>query len=452
MLLVVRASSIVVSSAFLFGSLYFGAPNEVFAEENDDVAKYSAIIQSDPQNAEAYYLRADAWSSSGENEKAISDLDVCIQLDPAGPSSARAYFLRGKIHNGMNKLDRALADLDAAIAINTLATAEGDKGLLDSWELSSWRGQVLMLLDQCDRALVDYSDAIRTAPHEERRSAYFGRAQSNSGAGRHDAAIDDYTRALELGEQDDGLTNAIVLAQRAATWTDKRDYDAAIADCTQAIRIDPQLSYVLLTRAIAWEAKGEYAKAILDYSEYIRNNESSPDAYMSRGWLFFRSAPRWSLFGTANYEAALADFEQAAKLDPKYAESLRALAWFLSTCPGAMFRDGKRAVELATKAVELSAGEEKIGCQQTLAAALAESGDFDRAVTLQADLIAQLRRMGKPTADATHRFALYMHKQTYSVNPEVERKVATLRLPTIRQVSTGEAIPGLPGIPGVEED
>ena len=57
---------------------------------------------------------------------------------------------------------------------------------------------------------------------------------------------------------------------------------------------------------------------------------------------------------------------------------LNNLAWVLATSPDDKLRDGKRAIELATKAAEVS-NYETPHVLSTLAAAYAETGDFEKA-------------------------------------------------------------------------
>jgi tetratricopeptide (TPR) repeat protein len=71
--------------------------------------------------------------------------------------------------------------------------------------------------------------------------------------------------------------------------------------------------------------------------------------------------------------------EDDNRLTADYHGILNNLAWVLSTSPKDEVRDGKRAIELATKACEVT-NYEMPHILSTLAAAYAETGDFDNAI------------------------------------------------------------------------
>ena len=50
----------------------------------------------------------------------------------------------------------------------------------------------------------------------------------------------------------------------------KHEYDKAIADFSEAIRLDPKSATAYDRRAGAYEAKGNYDQAIADFTEAIR--------------------------------------------------------------------------------------------------------------------------------------------------------------------------------------
>ena len=65
------------------------------------------------------------------------------------------------------------------------------------------------------------------------------------------------------------------------------------------------------------------------------------------------------------YENAVADFTEAIRQDPDSASAYTGLAWVGAAAPDAEVRDGKRAIESATRACELT-GWKDLRCAEAL--------------------------------------------------------------------------------------
>ena len=75
---------------------------------------------------------------------------------------------------------------------------------------------------------------------------------------------------------------------------------------------------------------------------------------------------------------AIADYERALKLQPNDLGILNNFAWVLATAPEDNLRDGHRALAMATEASRQTAYKQDY-ILSTLAAAYAETGDFESA-------------------------------------------------------------------------
>lgn len=83
--------------------------------------------------------------------------------------------------------------------------------------------------------------------------------------------------------------------------------------------------------------------------------------------------------GRGEYDKAAGDFQLLLEKGSEDPEHLNSFAWLLCTCPADGVRHGQKAVELATRACELTDGK-SAAILDTLAAAHAESGNFEDAV------------------------------------------------------------------------
>src|SRR5205085_1043402 len=143
-----------------------------------------------------------------------------------------------------------------------------------------------------------------------------------------------------------------------------------IADYTKAIEIDPRSEFAYVNRGNARDNKGDDDGAIADYNRAIELDPRDADPYINRGVARRRKGYP---------DGAIADYTKAIELDPRNADAYNSLAWLLATAYKDPIRDGKKAVEYASKAAELTKSEDG-NVLDTLAAAYAEAGNFVEAI------------------------------------------------------------------------
>jgi tetratricopeptide (TPR) repeat protein len=348
---------------------------------------FNAELKRSP-SARAYATRAAIWGVKREDDKAIADCNAAIRLDP---KNARAFYNRGHSWFEKGEDDKAISDYNEAIRLDP-----HHKMLYYVRRGLAWSNK-----REYDRAMSDQNEAIRLDPTFA--MAYVGRANVWRSRGDYDKAINDCDEATRLDPQ-----FAPAYTGRAAVWSAKRDYTKMISECTEAIRLDPKFAVAYAGRGYAWQAKRDYDKAISDYTEAIRLDPKSATTYYNRGIL--REAK-------AEYGQALSDYDDAVRIRPKYPAPWGARAWLEATCPDAKYRDGKKAVEDATQASQLTAGKE-VRILETLAAAHAEAGDFASAVMWQEKAMELAPEKLKPSV--RFRLDLYRSHKPY-------RQKATMR-------------------------
>jgi len=246
-----------------------------------------------------------------------------------------------------------------------------------------------------DAAIAYFSSAIKDHPDDS--YAFTARGLSRQTfRGDLDGAIADYTAAIKLRPRDATFYNL-----RAYAFYLKREYDRAIADHNHAIRFGPNEAVSFNYRGLVWMAKKDNENALADFNDAIRLAPGSAMAYYHRGRV--RSEYR------EDYVNAIADYNHAIELSPRNAQALNSLAWLLATCPDAKHRDGKKAIESARKACEITNWNDPMVID-TLAAAQAESGDFDSAARSQSKAIGLLSNEAQKT-EFRARLKLYQEKK-----------------------------------------
>jgi tetratricopeptide (TPR) repeat protein len=147
----------------------------------------------------------------------------------------------------------------------------------------------------------------------------------------------------------------------------------------------------------------DHQRAIEDLNEAIQRKPDFALALRSRGMSYQK---------LNQYERAVADFDAAIRLDPRDTIALNELAWLLATSKQEQWRDGKRAVELARAACNIT-GWKIPGLFDTYAAALAEAGKFEDAVKWQEAALESSEFARAQGAGASERLRLYREGKPY---------------------------------------
>jgi len=187
-----------------------------------------------------------------------------------------------------------------------------------------------------------------------------------------EAARRDIDAVIEISPDS---VDAILLRLNVAAK--QKRYGDAIKDLRMIIKDQPKESPnigLLLQLGLLYSADDRPAEAIKVFGQVAKLDSENWEPYRMRGDCYL---------AIKDYTKAISDFEKALELAPKDQEErsgiLNNLSWTLSTSLTDDVRDGKRALELGLEACELTEYK-KPHILSTLAAAYAETGEFDKAV------------------------------------------------------------------------
>ncbi len=234
-----------------------------------------------------------------------------------------------------------------------------------------YRGNTNSALGDHQAAIADFTEAI------EQKLCCLAEAYNNRGGvyyckGEYDLAIADYNRAIELKPDYTKAYN-----NRGNVYTQKGEYDLAIADYDKAIELKPDDAQAYNSRGVAHYYKGEYDLAITDYDRAIELKPDDACAYNNRGLAYDDKG---------EHELAITDYDRAIELKPEYADAYynRGLAHAHKGEYDQAITDSTKAIELKPDYAEAYTNRgSAYDCKGEYDLAIA---DFDRAIELKPDL------------------------------------------------------------------
>jgi tetratricopeptide (TPR) repeat protein len=288
---------------------------------------------------------------------------------------------RGFASSKIGRYDDLLEDINALLALNP--------GYAWAYEM---RGHGHQQKKQHELALTDFNRANELNPNQAWTQASLGDAYNS--LERFDEALACLDRAVELNPQ-----YGWARGKRGYAYLSKGEHGRAIEEFTYALErcpgyADPERSWALATRGHAHLLLGQPERAIEDLTRAIE----TPGFAKHAEWVWAHGQRATAHLKRGDYAQARQDFGAGCH----EVAGLNTYAWSLATYPDDAFRDGQRAVELATRACELSSWKDA-NYIDTLAAAHAEAGDYAKAVRLQEQALA----LGPLDDEARRRLDLY---------------------------------------------
>ena len=261
--------------------------------------------------------------------------------------SAEAAMKLGREFALNGQLDKAISAFNTAIKLDRCR-----------WEAYRFRGIAYAKLGRYLSALENLNITIQHNPHCA--ECFFERGKIKMFSGQPESALDDLSKCVNLDPE-----YAPAYSSRAGIFTKKGLYQQALNNIKIALSLKPQNPEYLHNRAVIMMALERYKEAIQDYGRVIELNPNSGGSYNN-------------------------------------------LAWLLSTAKDPAYRDCKRAIYYARKALQI----DKNGAwMDTLAAAYAECGHFEKAVKIETDAY----HLSKPpNENFRKRIEIYKMCKTYA--------------------------------------
>jgi tetratricopeptide (TPR) repeat protein len=305
----------------------------------------SGIEVADRSNMEYVYRKFNVQMSGDVSDESAVDIGQFLgaqyvlsgQLVKAG--GVYRYRLAGinvetRAQEGSSHLnvqnDRALKNLVAYLKKSSATTASYGENTAQPRTAGSFldRGLLFAVRGDFDLAIEDFTEAINlngdfAAAFLQRGKAYLAKQSKLRGGiaedfdftiiidnngkktGDHERAIADVSQAIRLQPN-----NAVAYNWRALVYNNIAEWDSAIADSNQTIKLNPHYETAYNNRGLAYYYKGDNDRAIADCSQAIKLDPYFAMAYFNRSLAYLKKGDN---------DRAIADCSQAVKLDPYFA-------------------------------------------------------------------------------------------------------------------------------------
>jgi tetratricopeptide (TPR) repeat protein len=208
------------------------------------LADLSKAIELSPDEPEYYFQRANAYWANGQADLALTDYDQVLRLKQ---DFLPAYIPRAEIKLAKKETPAAIVDLEA---VDRLAPKQAD--------LRFMLAELYERIDRLPEAIAQFSLWIQFHPDDSRMmAATAGRCLSTALQNQDlSTGLSDCNAALRRADKKNANYSHLFV-NRGLVRLRQGDYDKAIADFNDALKIMPKNARALYARAVAESRKNE---------------------------------------------------------------------------------------------------------------------------------------------------------------------------------------------------
>lgn len=169
---------------------------------------------------------------------------------------------------------------------------------------------------------------------------YYNRGVANYGQQQYDLAISNFSQSLRLSPT---YVNAYIY--RGLAYYSKTDYNSALQDYSRAIGLDLNSQLAYFNRGLVYYVQKEYDLAINDFTKSITLNPAYTNAYLYRGNAYYAKL---------QYDLAIRDHTKAISVNPNdpYGYIVRGLAYYGKKDYDLAIQDYGKSISLNANSVD----------------------------------------------------------------------------------------------------
>jgi tetratricopeptide (TPR) repeat protein len=367
---------------------------ELLSRRGDPVraaAQWRTLLQAYPDNDEWRSELGQALGAAGKEEEAIAEFRKVLRASDS--VRATMLFNIGTMRFRQQRTEEAEAAFRSALKANP-GHAKARNSLA---ALLIKKGSVEEGMAELERVLA--SDPADKNARHNLAAAYLG--QRNFAQ-----AAEQYREALRLDPEDaelhKGLASVLGQADRP---------DEALEQYRQAVRLDPDYADGWFALGVFLQQRNRWGESVRPYREVLRIHPDDLKAGHNLGDALNRSGKTGD---------AVAQYRAVLTRHPQSAPTARSLALVLCTHPDPALRNGAEAVRLMENVSADPAHASDPGMQDALAAAYAEVGRFDKAVTVVQSAIRRAEEAGDSRGASLlrERLTLYTNRKPLRSAPQ----------------------------------